>query len=97
METLFEGLIERGQVELRARYRCYLDPQAVALLDAEVALTRSKNFIGALIQMLKHGDRLRRRDSNLDVVRSRLLRESSTGVRAGSAADFRVGFAERGE
>lgn len=70
MGTIFDDLIERCRLALRAKYRRYLYPQAEALLDAEVVLVRSKNFEDALIQMLDYGDRLRQRNSNFHVVGS---------------------------
>ena len=70
MGTIFDDLIERCRLALRAKYRRYLYPQAEALLDAEVVLVRSKNFEDALIQMLDYGDRIRQRNSNFHVVGS---------------------------
>lgn len=70
MGAIFEDLIERCRLALRAKYRRYLYPQAEALLDAEVALVRSKKFEDALIQLLDYGDRLRQRKSNFHVVGS---------------------------
>jgi DNA polymerase III alpha subunit len=70
MGTIFDDLIERCRLALRAKYRRYLYPQAEALLDAEVVLVRSKNFEETLIQMLDYGDRLRQRNSNFHVVGS---------------------------
>jgi DNA polymerase III alpha subunit len=70
MGPIFDDLIERFRLALRAKYRRYLYPQAEALLDAEVVLVRSKNFEDALIQMLDYGDRLRQRNSNFHVVGS---------------------------
>ena len=70
MGTIFDDLIERCRLALRAKYRRYLYPRAEALLDAEVVLVRSKNFEEALIQMLDYGDRLRQRNSNFHVVGS---------------------------
>ena len=70
MGTLFDGLIERCRLALRSKYRRYLYPRAEALLDAEVALVRSKNFDDALVQMLDYGDRLRQRNASFHVVGS---------------------------
>jgi DNA polymerase III alpha subunit len=70
MGTIFDDLIERCRLALRAKYRRYLYPQAEALLDAEVVLVRSKNFEDALIQMLEYGDRLRQLNANFHVVGS---------------------------
>ena len=70
MGTIFDDLIERCRLALRAKYRRYLYPQAEALLDAEVVLVRSKNFEDTLIQMLEYGDRLSQRDANFHVVGS---------------------------
>ena len=70
MGTIFDDLIERCGLALRAKYRRYLYPQAEALLDAEVVLVRNKNFEDALIQMLDYGDRIRQRNSNFHVVGS---------------------------
>ena len=70
MGSMFDDLIERCRLALRAKYRRYLYPRTEALLDAEVVLVRSKNFEDALIQMLDYGDRLRQRNSNFHVVGS---------------------------
>lgn len=70
MGSLFAEIINRGREALRSRYLRCLQSRAEALLDAEVALVRSKNFEDALVQMLDYGDRLRQRNSNFHVVGS---------------------------